>query len=127
MIRDDVNHLMMIEPTVAPTAPIVDDLTRRAAFVLATAESGKRRYRGWHQCTGSGCHAMSDNTDHLVGGMTTNSLLVHYVTCHRDEIPPTEFIRLREAIVAHGGQGVEPTQEQLTGVRAEIGRRGVRR
>lgn len=115
-------YLLMIEPTSAPTAPIVDDVTRAAAHLLATAEKGTHDgdewdtgygYRGVHSCTGAGCLAQSDNYDHRVAGtVITHSLLVHLVACHRADCDPAELARILE--LAAGGRA-EPSAHVLAG------------
>lgn len=116
MIRLDAAHLLMIEPRGAATAPVVDYITKLAAGAWAARETGDARYRGVHGCTGHGCTATSDNADHYlqVGGdrRLTNSLLVHYVACHRDEVPEDQILA-----IATLGRTAEPTAEQLTGRR----------
>lgn len=87
--------LMMIEPAGPATAPVEDGLTRLARDVLLHADGGRARYRGFHVCV---CGAASDNLDHfLPGGVRTNSLLAHYVACHRGEVPEGELTKLRAA------------------------------
>ena len=81
--------LLFIEPRQPPTAPIVDDATMRMAAALRSAQRGEASYRGCHFCS---CGAQSDNTDHIVDGrFTTNSLAVHYLACHRAEVPGSEL------------------------------------
>ena len=42
-------------------------------------------YRGWHTCS---CGACSDNCNYLIpAGEITNSLCVHYLAFHREEVP----------------------------------------
>jgi hypothetical protein len=100
MIRLDDEHLLMIEPDGVGGAPIVDELTRRmtAAFRLSMNSPPDAWNAGWHSCT---CGARSDSRDYavFVGGMNgkhlrTNSLCVHYVAMHRDEIPASEMEKL---------------------------------
>lgn len=111
MIRLDVSSVGMIEPQGAPTAPLVDHITKLAAGAWAARETSPHGYRGVHNCTGRGCSAVSDNKDHyLPGKLLTNSLLVHYVACHRDEVPADQLMA-----IATLGRTAEPTTEQLTG------------
>lgn len=91
--------LMMIEPTMAPTEPMLDELTAIARKVWERQTPSEKSYRGHHRCTGAGCRAFSDNRDHFVGGLLTNSLLVHYVESHRAEVPAVEIEKLL-AVVA---------------------------
>ena len=93
MIALDDKHLLMIEPKGPASAPINDELTEKAVAVLATAKSNDVRYRGWHRCV---CGVNSDNNDWILpDGRTTNSLMVHYVAEHRDEVPQSEIDKLR--------------------------------
>jgi hypothetical protein len=118
MIALDDNHLLMIEPAGAPTAPLVDDITRKTAGALDAAKVSKR-YRGAHLCTGVGCTATSDNAEWIVGGLTTNSLAVHYVACHRAEVPASEIDKV---MVLDFGL-IDPTEDDLLG-RHSLSRRG---
>lgn len=115
MIRLDDGHLMMIEPTNPIAAiPVIDELTRKAAGVLRFATIGNR-YRGQHACTGRGCKATSDNADHHFGGMLTNSLAVHYLARHRDDVDPDELAKIAALDVPE----VEPTMAQINGQRPD--------
>lgn len=118
MISTSDSCLLMVEPRGAPTIPVVDRLTRVVTAALRTGSDSGRRYRGVHSCTGLGCDAMSDNTDHYVmmfDGSTafeTNSLAVHYVACHRDEISAEELVKIEllPPVEAH------PTYDELQSV-----------
>ena len=95
MINLDNSHLMMIEPKNQATHPIDDDLTAMAQKVFTSAKP-TTRYRGWHRCI---CGANSDNADwELPNGQITNSLLVHYVRYHRNEIPQSEIDKLKQQV-----------------------------
>ncbi len=91
-------------------------------------------YKGIHICS---CGAVSSNHDYLletkeditvkliptkdsffsqvideateIKGIITNSLCIHYVACHRNEIDPKEL----ERILFLKGEEAEPTQEEL--------------
>jgi len=123
MISND--GFLFIEPGGAPTAPIIDDITRAATALLRSATTGSVRYRGQHQCTGRGCNAMSDNADHyicygkLTSKIVTHSLIVHYVACHRDEVPADALLYLGTLTAL-----AESTQHELTGVRTRETRDG---
>ncbi len=92
MIAIDDEHLLMIEPENAATDPLGDDLTELARRVFATCKPGTR-WRGWHTCV---CGIRSGSTDLVLpDGTVTNSLMVHYVDCHRDEVPESELKKLR--------------------------------
>jgi len=92
----DENHLMMIEPNMSATDPIQDDLTNLARIVFDKSRPNNICYRGVHTCI---CGINSDNRNWiLLNGVITNSLLVHYVECHRSEIPESELEKLHQAV-----------------------------
>lgn len=92
MIDQSDKYLLMIEPQLKPTKPIDDELSALAERVWLSSEPGARR-RGFHRCS---CGAHSDNAEHVLpGGVITNSLMLHYVLCHRAEIPESEITKLR--------------------------------
>ena len=92
MINPD--GLMMIEP-LEPSSnePVKDRYTELAK--LATSEMIEKgpmhRFMGAHFCV---CGTRSDNGDWQVRGMQTNSLLLHYVRYHRNEVPENELKKL---------------------------------
>lgn len=87
-------HLMMIEPKKkGDFIKYNDKYTKKAQEVLSKCRE-ENPTRGVHQCN---CGEYSDNVDHItLLGRTTNSLLVHYVQCHRSEIPKRELEKLME-------------------------------
>lgn len=93
MIDLSDKYLLMIEPTRERSGKVVDDgLTELAETVFAKAKSNNVRYRGWHTCV---CGETSDNNDWILpSGKTTNSLMVHYIRDHRDEVPQSEIDKL---------------------------------
>lgn len=99
----------MIEPSSrVSSAPIIDALTRKM-----TAAWRERRLtdstNGPHQCA---CGARSDTNWWRVGGepgWPTNSLCIHYLAYHRDEVPAEELEKVR---ALNAGE-VEPTPEEL--------------
>jgi len=93
MIDLSDKYLLMVEPTRPATEPIRDELTALAEKVYAASRDSDVRCKGFHLCA---CGECSDNADHILpGGVITNSLMVHYVQCHRDEIPLAELGKLR--------------------------------
>lgn len=96
MINPD--GLMMIEPPARRFEPIYDFYTFLAEQALLDAEIDKRRYRGMHQCA---CGEWSDNRERKVRGMQTNSLLVHYVRDHREDVPPEELKKLEQFLTIY--------------------------
>ena len=87
--------------------PVIDDLTRKMTAAFRAAESTGVRWRGFHVCR---CGVNSDNTDYILpGGQQTNSLCIHYLAFHRDEVPPEE---LAEVAALEAGDA-EPSAEEL--------------
>lgn len=113
MIDLDDDHILMIEPKGAPSAePVIDDVTRRFTAAYRASKPGSRRYRGWHDCTGAGCQATSDNADHYItAGMMTNSLAIHYLACHRADVPRSEI----EKVLALPDRAADPTADEVAG------------
>ena len=116
MIALGRDNLLMIHPESAPTDPIVDTTTMRITSALRRAMFGKSRFRGVHHCTGLGCRAVSDNREWFIAHdgrkLLTNSLAIHYVACHRRDVPASMLVTIN-AIVAM----TEPTTTELRGRR----------
>ncbi len=111
----DPRGIMMVEPgqTTSPE-PVIDDLTRKMTAAWRQALLGPA-YRGQHICR---CGVMSDNCDHYVGGgrgegLLTNSLCIHYLAYHRDDIPDVELEKVRS--LAFGEE--EPSEKELAAPR----------
>lgn len=104
-----MDKLLYIEPRLLrDPVPVVDRLTRLMAAALHQGFPTKR-WRGYHTCI---CGARSDNTDYkLSNGMLTNSLCVHYMACHRPEVPP-EMIQVVLALTC---VEEEPTASEIDG------------
>jgi hypothetical protein len=108
----DPNGFLMIEPKELAHRLVLDSITRKATALLrrATADAD-RVFMGHHECI---CGARSDCLDWFVTiqgrKRPTNSLAVHYVAWHRDEIPPDQ-LRAIEALI----QEVEPSAYELNG------------
>ncbi len=101
---------LMIEPN-EYNEPIVDSLTRKAAAMFnhhIRPEPGRHSF-GVHTCS---CGANSDSKEWTLTfegkKYRTNSLAVHYVACHRREVPERE-LRLIESFP----YGEEPTERQV--------------
>lgn len=101
MIRTDEQALLMIEP-VGPisASPVCDDLVDRMQEALHVARKGAT-YRGFHTCV---CGAHSGSTDLFVTTvdgheLLTNSLAVHYLMYHRDEVPESEILKVQQLAV----------------------------
>lgn len=131
--------LLMIEPTCAPTVPLIDDITRKTTALLRAVidPDTRSRYRGIHRCTGADCRAHSDNADHAirVGGMNvdhgtvgpdvevqTNSLIVHYVACHRADVSDDERDKIERLFRHLCLDEQTPTSHEVTGTIVRVAR-----
>ncbi|MFZ3031654.1 MAG: hypothetical protein WA082_01335 [Candidatus Moraniibacteriota bacterium] len=101
-------QLLFIEPNMeAAPRPVLDEITRKMAASFAHAEEYGPRSRGFHICK---CGAQSTNTDYkLPNDMVTNSLAVHYVAMHREEVPQ----EMLDEITRFNDGETEPTEEML--------------
>lgn len=118
----NANGLLYIEPkNKASETPVIDGYTRRMAAALNKAVIGgwdggssERSWRtgdgwrGFHLCV---CGAVSSSHDFLLSnGLVTNSLCVHYLARHRDEVPESELAKVMQL----PDEEVEPTEEQVS-------------
>lgn len=94
MIQTDDNHVLFIEPRLpAATEPLKDTLTENMREAMEHSRPSDYVYFGLHKCV---CGAMSDASDWILPtGQTTNSLAVHYLEYHRDEVPKAELEKVR--------------------------------
>ena len=99
--------ILYIEPLARTSAePVIDELTRKMAAAFRVGVPGPG-YRGVHVCA---CGVMSSNCDYtLPSGEETNSLCVHYLAFHRDEIPTPKLEKVRQL---SSGE-VKPTEDEL--------------
>ena len=97
MIDTSDNHLMMIEPVGPAQAMIHDELTALAMKAMLLAKPDPTTWcKGFHTCA---CGRHSDNRLWLFpNGVETNSLLLHYVAEHRDEVPDSELDKLKAIV-----------------------------
>lgn len=106
----DSSGIMMIEPSSkASAAPLIDDLTRKMTAAWRHRRESEYGYKGIHTCV---CGASSDNKDHWVGdgsGLLTNSLCIHYLAHHRNDVPPEELDKVQR--LPFGEE--EPTEDEL--------------
>jgi len=101
--------ILMVEPSAkVSTEPLVDELTRKMTAAWRKRRESDYGYRGVHWCP---CGTTSDNHDHYVGnaGILTNSLCIHYLAFHRDELPQEEL----DKVYALDLGEEEPTEEEL--------------
>jgi len=105
MIKPD--GLLMIEPlNKGSENPVIDDLTCKMTYAIR--KSNKiLGFSGEHRCV---CGALNDGFHYLYGKMLTNSLAVHYMAFHRDEVPQAEI----EKVKAINGRRY-PTPNELYG------------
>lgn len=119
MIISNTNTLLYIEPASDKSeAPIIDIYTRKMAAALQSRIStGILREDGaydkdfstlgFQRCS---CGVTSDNVDYeLSDRIITNSLCVHYLAWHRQEVPQTE---LNKVLSLSGGES-EPSPDVL--------------
>lgn len=105
--------LLFIEPkTLADKVPVIDKLTRMMTGAMGKATT-KVRWRGVHTCV---CGAHSDNADYRImqifdPDFITNSLAVHYLARHRNEIPESELKKVESLPYGEA----EPTELHLDG------------
>jgi len=116
MITD--KGLLFIEPAQpASEEPVIDSLTRRMTAALNDSVGGTRDgwrklhtgggWRGVHTCV---CGVNSSNMDFLLEDDTiTNSLCIHYLAHHRNEVPRSELAKVRSL----PRYEAEPSQSQL--------------
>lgn len=99
VVLGDPTTLLFIEPSDRPsTEPLIDDLTRRMQAAWNARVSPNSGFRGVHTCR---CGEQSDNKNHTVHAadgtaLVTNSLCVHYLMYHRDEVPESELEKVRQ-------------------------------
>lgn len=102
------NNLLFIEPSACTSSiPLVDSLTRK---MTAAFRQGAILYycKGFHVCA---CGVFSSNSDYsLPNGDMTNSLCIHYLAFHRDEVPEAQLSR----VAALNCGEAEPTIDELS-------------
>lgn len=110
----DKDGFLMIEPKNKAGKAIIDDVTKKVTVILRRAKEVEH-YKGSHKCV---CGARSGSAGLVViicgKDLATNSLIVHYVACHRSEIPKSQM-RLIKA--ARYTSREKPTEEELKGKR----------
>ena len=95
MIIDDDRVILFVEPQLAASKePVRDELSAKMREAMRRARQSDYAAAGVHFCT---CGAASDNVDWILPtGHITNSLAVHYLEFHRDEIPQKELEKVRK-------------------------------
>lgn len=108
----DNSAILMVEPSGAGSKePLIDELTRKMTAAWRNRRDAASGYRGFHCCV---CGACSSNCDHWVTGadgneLLTNSLCIHYLAYHREELSENELAKVQA--LTH--REVEPTNEEL--------------
>lgn len=104
--------LLFIEPKrPASSAPVLDHLTRQMTAAYRAAHPSPYCYAGTHTCV---CGVRSSACDYfLPNAEKTNSLCVHYMAYHREEVPHEQLERV--AALRYGE--IEPAAEELQGGR----------
>lgn len=98
----DNEHLMFIEPKIKKTEDvIIDEINEFATYLQKNMKSNHDFTKGFYVCS---CHkAFSDSVTYSVNisgkKVKTHSLLLHYVQCHRSEIPESEIEKLKQGII----------------------------
>ena len=124
----NLNLLLYIEPQKDPSEkPIIDKLTKRMVAAFRKAKRGVIEYdsckdgkpfKGFHETFGAGwrgphtcsCGAQSHCNDYLLpNGEVTNSLCVHYLVYHRDEISEIQLVRVNNLNCSEE----DPNEEEL--------------
>ena len=101
-------HVLYVEPGRYTSAePLIDELTRKMTAAFRASESDGACWRGFHVCA---CGVNSTNHDFILpGGQQTNSLCVHYLAFHRDEVPEAELAK----VAALDAGEADPSAEEL--------------
>lgn len=101
--------LLYVEPTAKTSKePTIDSLTKKMTAAFRVADSDMPfGFGGVHVCA---CGAKSEAKDFVLpNGLIINSLCVHYLAFHRDEIPHDQLLK-----VAQFKEGeVEPSLDEL--------------
>lgn len=88
--------MLFIEPQNKdlPEYPTYDELTTKVSRALNKSAQNGVYYKGVHFCK---CGASSTNYDLILpNGQITNSLALHYMAYHRDEVPEYELKKVRK-------------------------------
>jgi rubrerythrin len=95
MIKSDEGHFLFIEPRKgAAKEPVRDELSANLREAMEHASIPNYSSFGYHECI---CGAKSEATDRILHtGQITNSLAVHYLEYHREEVPSGELAKVRK-------------------------------
>jgi len=101
--------LLYIEPKKEPlTKPLIDAYTRKMTAAFRQAKVNyERSCFGFHSCE---CRVESEpHTYELGNGLVTNSLCIHYLAFHREEVPDYDLKNVES--LKFGEE--EPNEEEL--------------
>jgi hypothetical protein len=85
-IRETI--LFILPKKKGSNVPVIDEATRKMTAAFRQSKAGEK-FRGVHQCV---CGVYSSNCNYnLPDGGVTNSLSVHYLAYHRDEVGEIEM------------------------------------
>jgi len=105
MIAEEDTHILFIEPKKWNKEPVIDGYTRRMVAAVRLAKKGGY-YMGYHTCY---CGAEDGACDlFLPNGQITNSLALHYLMYHREDVPAYEIYKVSK--LEYGEE--EPTQKE---------------
>ncbi len=92
MHNTSMRYLLQIEPKGKKSIyPSNDLITEKMERLLRSATRGKA-CKGTHKCI---CGERSTNYSLFIRGYITNSLAVHYLRWHRDEVPRLEIEKVK--------------------------------
>ena len=116
MISTEPNMLLYVEPIGTENEPVIDELTKRMTAAFRLGVSDNANWRGKHDCTGKPCwhdnanYVESTNCDYILpNGMQTNSLCIHYLAFHRNEISESELAKVRSLPYGEA----DPTEQDI--------------
>ena len=113
----DSELLFVVPRKPASSWPVLDELTRKMTAALRLADPDPFDYEGVHECI---CGTSSTHYDYfLQDGQMTNSLCIHYLAYHREEVPDMQLTRVRQ--LAFGEQ--EPLEDELWGIHEALEKR----
>ena len=115
--------LYIVPREFATKEPLIDDVTLKMMRLWRSQRKDQTAgdWRGFHGCV---CGAYSSSRDHVIRPdertiLITNSLCVHYLAHHRDEVPRMELAKiLCLPDVPHTGDE-KPTLDELQGWRTK--------
>lgn len=88
MIKTNLKYFLFIEPTNKKCNEINDYITEHAELIYSKKKNTPERFKGFHTCV-CGEKSSSMNYSVRINGKTLiiNSLMVHYLKYHREEVP----------------------------------------